>query len=702
MIIRSLAGSGRLRPASRSLLALIFLCPLCYPALARTPFTEEALGRGVHYTTSNAGFGYGVALADLDNDGDLDLVALGDENGLIGLFENEGLGHFVRKPVDGRFPRLLNASGVAAGDYDGDNDLDIYITQTQGANVLLRNEGKMGFVDVTAVAGVGDTGVGHGAAWADIDNDGWIDLFASNYTHHDTAPSRLYRNLGNGTFEEVLSTRSIVDHGMTFHATFFDCDRDGDADLYFSNDRCGAGQSNRLWANADGTFTDITTDAGCGACIFSMGLAVGDFDGNGHQDIYVSNLPYGNPLYLNQGDGTFLEFSDEAGVASYETGWGSVFFDFDNDTHQELFVAQATAPNRLYEHDGVWPCRDIAAELGLDEAGRFSHGVAVGDIDLDGDLDMLVSNRRDRIRLFINHTDGARRWVRFNVHGQGANRFAVGAFVDIRTSELWQTREIIAGSNYKSQNSLTLHYGLDTATTVDEVQATWPGGAKRVLRNLASNNTWTIYPDEALADGDLDGDVDLEDLGVFARCRAASHFAPGCESMDLDGDGDVDDDDHGSFIQRYSGPFFDCDGNGFMEPQDIVNVGPDGTVPAGCQTFDPALGHVPNGGDSPGQPLLLDKLAGGDLGLSWGQSCIGGISDYSIYSGSIGDFGSHMSITCSTDGATSRSVDSTPGSAYFLVVPTNGVREGSYGNSSFGVRDQGPAACRAQAVTACE
>ena len=702
MILRFLAGLGRCRlTPSHLLVRATLLVTFCAPVMAQAPFTEEALVRGVSYFTGGPTFGTGVAIADLDNDGDLDLVTLGEIPGTIGIFENDGTGHFDRMPPDPGIPAMPDPSGVAAGDYDADGDLDVYVTAMSGTNFLLRNDGQLQFTDVTAAAGVGDLEVGHGAAWADMDGDGLLDLFVSNYTQPEAGPSRLYRNMGNGTFVDILDSCGIVDFGMTFQGSFFDWDRDGDPDLYISNDRCGVGQSNRLWENVGGTFVDATDDSGCGACIFSMGLTIGDFDGDRLTDLYVTNLPYGNPLYLNQGDGTFLEYSDAAGVASYVTGWGTVFFDFDNDGHQELYVCDTTAPNRLYNHDGVWPSQDLAADYGVTESARDSYGVAVGDLDLDGDLDLVVSNKNDRIRLFINHEGETRRWVRLQVLGTGYNRFAIGAVADLRTGTRWQTREIIAGSNFKSQNSLALHYGLDGFTTIDEVQVMWPGGDTRTLTQLSGNRTWTIYPVEALGDGDLDGDVDIDDLATLSGCQAAATFEPGCEGLDLDGNGNVGDDDLVEFMRRYDGPFFDCDASGTMDSQDIVGMNPGAGVPAGCTTFDPSMGGVPDGNVLPGQPMMIDKIPGGDLRLTWGGVCGGGNSDYAVYGGNLGLFDSHMPVLCSTGGATTGTFKPGAGDRYYLVVPNNGVREGSYGSASSGPRDFGPATCHTQAVSTC-
>lgn len=691
-----------LRFAGTSSCLLSLFCSL---VAAQTPFTEEAIPRGINYpTTGLFPYGHGVALVDLDDDGDPDVIIVGQHDGVIGLYENLGDGTFDNRSFDSGVPRLPQASGVIVGDYDGDGDLDLFVSALGAPDLLLRSNGRFDFSNATLSAGLGDDGLGHGPAWGDFDGDGWLDLFVANYTEGLNNPSRLYRNLADGTFDEVLQERGVVDFGMTFQGVLFDYDRDGDADLYVSNDRCGVGQSNRLWQNQNGTFVDVTDASGAGACIFSMGVAVGDFDGNLTQDIYVTNLPDGNPLYLNAGDGTFVESSVLAGVASFATGWGAVFFDFDNDGYQELYVCNEFGPNRLYDHDGSWPASDLAAGLGVAETVRNSYGVAVGDIDLDGDQDLLVSNAADRVRLFINHTGQAKRWVRLQVAGHGANRFGIGTIVEIRTGTHRQMREVIAGSNYKSQNELTLHFGLDVATVVDEVRINWPQGSTRTLINLPADATWTLYPPEALGDGDLDGDLDPRDFFVFFGCYNAGTFASGCEMMDLDGDADVDDADHAAFMAIYDGPVHDCNANGIPDLQEIfalIAIDTDNGVPDACEESGAPAGTLQNGDDLPGTPLTIGKAEDGMIRLSWGGSCLAGDGDYTIYQGDLGNFTSHTAKVCSTLGALTRTLLPADGDSYYLVVPNNGAREGGYGNGAAGARSPGLFTCLNQAVSSC-
>ncbi|MFQ5414692.1 MAG: CRTAC1 family protein [Phycisphaerae bacterium] len=558
------AGWDRRRVAcgSWAVVALAVVGVLAAGAFGQAPFTEEAQARGISFVTAQAlGDGAGVAFADLDGDGDADVVLVGNADGVVGVYENDGAGYFVDHSGSSGIGPAVDTMGVVAGDYDRDGDLDLYISRRLQPNLLLRNEGGFVFTDVSAAAGVADAGWSSGCAWGDFDNDGWLDLYVANMgsvTNPDD-PDRLFHNLGDGTFDEV-SVSVGVDLGdeLTYQAVFFDYDHDGDADVYLANDKgldCAYGRQNHLFENVGGLFVDVTKPSGTEACVNAMCIAVGDFDGNTHQDLYVTNTPEGNALMLNQGGGVFERFEHQAGVSSYAVGWGSVFLDYDNDGHLDLYVCNMNAPNRLYRHDGTFPCADMSSVLGVD-VGGLSYAVATADIDADGDLDLLVQNHDEPMRLFINHEDGERRWIKFDVVGEGPARFAVGAIVDVRTGDVWRTREVIAGSNYKSQNDIVQHFGLGDAAIVDAVEVMWPGGATRTLSQLPADHTWRVYPVDKLGDADHDGDRDAGDFAVLAGCMAGvavGSLEPGCEVMDFDGGCQVDLVDFAAFQNGFTG-----------------------------------------------------------------------------------------------------------------------------------------------------
>jgi len=559
------------RRANKLLIGVLGICLLFPGGLhAAEPFTEEALIRGIDYLPGQIHTpGQGLAFADLDDDGDPDVVVLGRTDGVIGIYENDGTGHFIDRSDLSASALALKSSGVSAADYDRDGDLDLHIACWSESDMLLRNDGDFQFTDVGHDASVADPGLATGCGWGDYDNDGWPDLIVAT----EEQPYRLYHNLGDGTFEDVLPIlgTSFVGEG-SYQASFFDFGRDGDADLYITTIRgvCETPDfsTSHLFENFKGTFLEITEEAGAEACADAMSIALGDFDNNREMDIYITNEPPGNVLLMNQANGTFEDEAVEAGVPVHILGWGAVFFDYDNDGILDLYVCNQMAPNNLYRHEGAWPCADVAEDMGVDTDG-MSFTVAAADIDNDGDLDLLLQNRFEPIRLFINHEGEVNRWAKFDVVGEGPSRYAIGANIDVRTGADWQIREVIAGCNYKAQNELLQHFGLGTAAAIDEVVVLWPGGATRTLYNLTANQTWTLYPTDKLGDADHDGDRDIDDFAIFAGCYNAP-FAPGCEMMDFDGSGGVDMGDFEAFLGLFDGTPPDCDDDGTIDMEEIL------------------------------------------------------------------------------------------------------------------------------------
>jgi hypothetical protein len=285
----------------------------------------------------------------------------------------------------------------------------------------------------------------------------------------------------------------------TFQAVFFDCDNDADADLYLSTDKGAATDNkNRLFENVGNALVDISVASGAAISLDSMGVAVGDFDGNGYQDLFCTNGPAGHRLLMNEPsdvDDTFLfERSAEAGVEVNSLGWGAAFFDYDNDGHLELYVCDQVGANQLFDCDGTWPCTDIAASVDVDDAGD-SYGIALADVDNDGDVDLIVQDNDEPLKLYINHEGELRNWLKVRVFGLGHNGPAIGALVRVRVGATWQMREVLAGgNNYKGQNELTVHFGLSDATVVDEVEITWPGGFTRSFLGVPVNQTLSGVP----------------------------------------------------------------------------------------------------------------------------------------------------------------------------------------------------------------
>ncbi len=529
-------------------------CPR-FLAGAPRPFTQEAVERGVVYPVGfSSGFSIGLgsgAFVDLDLDGDPDIVAIGREDGLVGFFENDGAGFFTDRSAASGAPMLPEAGAVCAADYDADGDLDLFINNVNLDDTLLRNDGGFFFTDVTVQAGVGGgLGSGGGSTWGDINGDGWLDLYVSNRTgtpffdsplEYTDVRNRLYLNLGDGTFVDIAPNLGVDEDAFTLTSAFFDYDRDGDTDLYVGNDISALCKqwSNTLYENVGGAFVDVTAFSGTESCTDTMGIGVGDFDGNLYPDLYCTNTPQapGNTLMLNNADGTFSSVSVAAGTDSFALGWGCLFFDHDNDTRQAIFVCNRGAPNRLYDFREPWPCEDIAQAMNVDHVGS-TYNVSTADIDADGDLDLLVQDISDNLRLYINHEGERRPWIRLRVVGEAPNRHAVGALLRVETPSKAQISEVlIGGNNYRSQNELVQHFGLGEHCRTTQVHVRWPDGQERTLFGYEGDAVWSIFPPSMLGDSDFDGCLTMVDL--WSMLASVGPVRPGSEIHDIDGDGRV-------------------------------------------------------------------------------------------------------------------------------------------------------------------
>jgi hypothetical protein len=523
---------------------------------AIAPYTEETAARGISYFIGNPDNNYATAgmgsasFADLDRDGDADIICVGAWDGRVAVYENDGAGYFTERPAN--VPFAFDASGVIAGDYDGDKDLDLFISCFLGDDVLLRNDGGFVFTDVTAQAGVGGSlGTGGGSAWGDVNGDGFLDLYVANRTGSpifskgtlSDDPNRLFINQGDGTFIDQYTQLGLNQGDQpTLVGAFIDFDLDGDLDIYEGNDKgtlCFV-RSNYLWENVGGTFVDITAQSNTESCTDTMGIGIGDFDGNGWPDIYCTHTPGapGNALMMNNGDGTFAMQAPYYGVDSLALSWGCAFFDHDNDGDLALYVNNVFEPDRLYDFQGAWPAVDIAPEMNIHSDGK-AYNVSLADIDLDGDLDHIISTLPGYMKLYINHQGELNNYAQFKVMGAGANQHAIGAHIRVRTGDKWQSAQVLAGgNNYRSQNELARHFGLGGECTVDEIEVRWPDGATRTMTDYPANARYTIYRVAQLGDPDGDGSVSLDE--VRGIVDATGPVRQGTEVYDMNGDGVVD------------------------------------------------------------------------------------------------------------------------------------------------------------------
>jgi len=546
----------------RTCCALLLTIPGAVRAVTFTDVTEQAGIRFRHVNGARGDYhlpetlGSGGAFVDVDNDGDLDLYlvngrewdpAPGTEPAVSVLYRNDGDGSFT--DITERAGVSNSGSyghGVACADYDNDGDTDLYVTNF-GANRLYRNDGSGVFTDATERAGVGDTRWSTSAAFVDIDRDGHLDLYVVNYIRYDLraaypacseggvrgychprnfegARDRLYRNNGDGTFADATESAGISDPGGPFHGKGLgvvaaDFDDDGWPDIYVANDDT----PNYLFYNErDGTFTEIAVLAGCaysadGIAQAGMGVDAGDYDGDGRTDIFVTNFSHEtNTLYRNAGSGAFMDASYRArlGEESYlRLGFGTGFLDFDNDGHLDVFVANGhifdsveratdvvtyAQPNQLFRNDGEGAYTEAPFHPRVD----VSRGAIFGDIDNDGDTDLVVTNLAGGPQLLRNDGGARNNWLRLRILDAATHRDAIGATVALRTAGETQTREVRAAYSYLCSNDLRVLFGLGEQAEVDEIRVRWPNGASRMLKHVPANREIVLSQD-GIIKGDL-------------------------------------------------------------------------------------------------------------------------------------------------------------------------------------------------------
>jgi uncharacterized repeat protein (TIGR01451 family) len=468
--------------------------------LTQTPvFTDVASAMNA----DAPGYGTAVAWGDYDNDGDEDLyvVNLGPGGGGQAnvLLRNDGATFTDATAGAGVGD---SGPGVAAAwaDIDNDGHPDLFVSNRPGANALYHNQGDGTFQDIAGAAGVDDPqGWGEGAAWADDDRDGLVDLYVANLTSAAPPylPNRLFRNLDGLSFADIAPTSQVDHSGNGEGIAWADFDNDGDMDLYVAN----AGGTNVLYQRqADGTFDDVTNQMHVpGGPGNSYGAAWGDFDNDGWLDLYVAQQAT-NKLYRNLNGSDFDDVTDEAGVGGGSNRWslGCAWADFDNDGDLDLHVANAVisgynSADILFENDGGSPPQfsDVTSQAGVDNT-LDARGSGWADFDDDGDLDLYVVNQGagQPNRLFqnggtLNH------WLQVTPIGCLSNRAAIGARVTV-TSDHDQLREISGGSGFASQDSLPAEFGLGTWSSPVTVTVDWPSGLQSSLPAVSVDQGITI------------------------------------------------------------------------------------------------------------------------------------------------------------------------------------------------------------------
>ena len=465
--------------------------------------------------------GRGSAWGDYDNDGDFDIVAVGTYQPHA-LFRNNGDGTFTNTADEAGIADPRGGWGSLFADYDNDGYLDLYITRGgwSGAaeNTLYHNNGDGTFIDVTHTAGVADPQSSFCAAWADYDNDGYLDLYVADGVIGDGAANVLYRNNGDGTFTNTADVAGVADTGNSLGTAWGDYDKDGHIDLHIVN----FGQSNVLYRNnGDGTFTDVTPTTGMNLPVTDAFVTFFlDVDNDADLDIFISNsgsfqafiagqitgtAPHDGDrqvLYRNNGDGTFTDVTRESGLYHAFGAMGANFGDINSDGYLDIYLATGAPQmgrlerDALFRNNGDGTFTDATAALGLGNIGK-GHGVTFGDVDTDGDIDIYVPVGGAFIgdqwhNLFYRNGGTGNNYLTLKLIGVKSNRDGIGAKVTLHMEDDVIYREVSGGCGFGSTNSLSLEIGLGTRTKVDTLEIVWPSGQVDMHRNLSVNQKLVV------------------------------------------------------------------------------------------------------------------------------------------------------------------------------------------------------------------
>jgi enediyne biosynthesis protein E4 len=526
-------------------------------------FTDVTSAAGISFKHNNGAYGgkflpetlgSGCAFLDYDADGwqDILLVNSADwpgharQRSTLKLYRNNRNGTFTDVTRAAGLDIEIYGMGVAVGDYNNDGFPDILITCV-GQNRLFKNTGKGTFVDVTNASGLGKRqAFSTSALWFDYDRDGLLDLFVCNYVkwapEHDVVCSLdgkhksyctpeayvgqscwLFHNRGNGTFEDVTASSGIFDSSSkSLGVAMFDYDHDGWPDLLVANDT----QPNKLYRNQrNGTFKDVGVEAGIafsaeGKARAGMGVDAGDFDNSGHPGIAITN--FDNEmigLYRTDAKGNFADIAVQSGVglpSKTTLGFGCAFADCDLDGSLDLIAVNGhiddtvrnirnvgyAQPPQFFLNNGKGNFREVGAELGEGfNAPKVGRGLAVGDFDRDGDVDVLMTTNNGPAYLFRNDQTVGNRSIRFRLLGTKSNRDAIGAQVRIFAGGSSQSRMVRSGSSYLSQSELPVTFGLGKQDKVDRAVIEWPSGRTEEFKDLSTQKTYEITEEKGIKSG---------------------------------------------------------------------------------------------------------------------------------------------------------------------------------------------------------
>ena len=480
-------------------------------------------------------YGSGVVVLDYDKDGKDD-VFYSDRTGLDLLYRNQGDGTFIDVAAGASITggsQIGNGGGCSA-DYDNDGDQDLYVS-SHGYSRLYNNDGMGSFVDVSLISGVQESGniYSTGCAWGDYDEDGFLDFVVTRHLHgwditkmedddfvKEIKSLVLFQNNQDGTFTDVSyllsdneQSQNQIDKeiggifGAGFQPVWVDFDNDRDLDLYVVNDFGELISPNVLWENKGlglgnkWHFEDISFNSGADIAIYGMGVSVGDYDGDGFFDLFMTNIG-DNVLLKNSGNGiNFIDVTDIAGVGLGSLGdesrvtWGTVFFDYDNDGDEDLYVISGyldhlkgaqnpkSQNNLLLSNNNDGTFKNVSLESGLDNSA-IGRGTAFIDFNNDGCLDIFVANIGDMPKLYQNRCNWGNHWLQVHLIGTTVNKDAIGSRIKLISNGQTQIREVSAGGSFIGQNMMTAHFGLGSTQIIDSLVVFWSDGTEQQVEDL--------------------------------------------------------------------------------------------------------------------------------------------------------------------------------------------------------------------------
>jgi hypothetical protein len=477
---------------------------------AQLAFEDVATQVGVNYSYGDSEYGGGVSFADFNNDGWDDITYATEDGAQIYFFENNN-GVFNLVTLNG-ISNTYKTKQVIWIDYDNDGDKDLFVTAIEGVNEFYRNDGGMNFTNISSTIGFFQTDLfTYGTSFGDIDNDGDLDAFISNRTSTEqNQRNYLYRN-DEGTFVDITQSSGIPiedeegneNSQLSFCTMFFDYNKDGFQDIYLANDKTD--NINRLYKNlGNGTFEDVSVASGSGIAVNAMTTTLGDYNNDGWFDIYITNTQSsqagnGNVLLKNNGDGTFTNVAEETGTTFNSLAWGAVFLDADNDTLLDLYVSGGydgsigSFLSAAFYHQQNDETFVIPQNIGFENDTRKSFSNAIGDINNDGKPDIIVCNDTENNFLWENKTTNTNNWLKVKLEGVTTNRDGIGNTIEIFINGRSQYRYTLAGEGYISQNSYHEFFGLGEATEVDYVKVTWTGtNTEDIIYDVNANQSITI------------------------------------------------------------------------------------------------------------------------------------------------------------------------------------------------------------------